>query len=528
MEWMIEENSKIHAGGLLNWPVRKYSHKTAIIYKKKRITFQEVNGRINRLANGLKDLGLKQGAHIATLIPNSPEYIEVRFGLQKAGMVEVRLNTRESAQEWAYMVNHSDSIALILDRDFLQKWNSVSSQCSEVPYTIAIPSGEEGTFSYENILSLSSPKEPEIMVSLDSIRRIVYTSGTTGKPKGVIKLVRQDLARLRNDFMNQDQFISSTDTCLNVAPLSHAAGHIFTTYYIKGATNVILRKFDPEEILQTIQNEKATAMLLVPTMITRLITHPNIRDYDLSSLRRIYYGTAPIPEKNLKQAIDIFGSIFRQNYGLTEATQPIIFLPPEDHVIDGNPVRVKRLASAGRPALGVEVRLVNDAGEEVLPEEDGEILIRSDVVMAGYWKDPEATSGALRDGWFHTGDMARMDEDGYIFIVDRKKDMIISGGFNIYPREVEKAIEMHPDVLEVAVIGVPDDVWGESVKALIVPKDGAEISEQEIIDHCKSLIASYKKPKFVEFVKELPKNTTGKILKRELKERHWAGLARRV
>lgn len=268
--------------------------------------------------------------------------------------------------------------------------------------------------------------------------------------------------------------------------------------------------------------------MFVPTMIVRLVLHPKVREYNLRSLKRIYYGTAPIAEDKLKMGREIFGNILEQNYGLTEATQPVLILFPEDLAAEEDEKKALRSTSAGRPALGVEIRIVDEREEKVPPGEAGEILIRGENVMKGYWKDPEATQEVLQDGWLHTGDVAKMDKDGYVYIVDRKKDMIISGGFNIYPREVERVIESHPGVREVAVIGVPDPVWGEAVKALIVPKPGAKITANEIIERCKAAIASYKKPQSVEFVTELLKNFQGKILRRALREKYWQGVERKV
>jgi acyl-CoA synthetase (AMP-forming)/AMP-acid ligase II len=263
-------------------------------------------------------------------------------------------------------------------------------------------------------------------------------------------------------------------------------------------------------------------------MIIKLIDHPDVHKYDLRSLRRIFYGTAPMPIEKLRKAIEIFGNIFRQNYGLTEATQPIIYLSPEDHILSGPEHVVARLGSCGRPALGVEVRVVNEKDQPVKPGEVGEIIVRGDSIMKGYLRQPKATAEALRGGWLRTGDLATVDEEGYVFIVDRKSDMIISGGFNIYPKEIEEVIYRNPSVSEVAVIGVPDDVWGESVKAIVVPKEGVSLTEEGIIDFCRQHLASYKKPKSVDFVKELPKNNNGKILKRELKAQYWKGQIRIV
>ncbi|MFQ5917988.1 MAG: long-chain-fatty-acid--CoA ligase, partial [Candidatus Binatia bacterium] len=518
----------IRGGHMLSWPLERYPEKIAIKFEGQEMTFRQVDDRINRLANGLIDLGLKKGDRVAALLDNSPRAIEVRFALMKAGLCMVALNVRQSAEENAYIINHSESSVVILDEDYLSAWELMKGHCKGVRHVVVAARDPGSYLSYEKIIKTSSSNEPEVVVSLDDLERIAYTSGTTGRPKGVMKTIGNDLARLRNDFMNHDDLITTEDIMLNVAPLTHAARALFHKYYIIGACNIILRRFKEEEVLDTIQKERVTATMFVPTMIVRLLLHPKVQEYDKSSLKRIFYGTAPMPADKLKLGIEIFGNIFRGNYGLTEATQPVILISPVDLVIDEDEKQSRRLASAGRPALGIEVRIVNEKGEKTAPGEIGEILVRGEIVMKGYWKDPEATREVLKNGWLHTGDMAKVDEDGYITIVDRRKDMIISGGFNIYPREVERVIESHPGVQDVAVIGVPDDIWGEAVKALVVPKSQVKLTEEEIIELCKSQIGSYKKPKHVEFVENLPKNFQGKIVKRVLRDQYWQGLNRRV
>jgi long-chain acyl-CoA synthetase len=516
------------AGGMIRWPADNYPDKTAIKFEGMEMTFREVNERINRLANGLIDLGLKRGDRVAALLYNSPRAIETRFALMKAGLCMVPINIRQTEDENAYIINHSESNVVILDSEYLPKWEQMKDLCTAVRTVIVAGQSDVPGLSYEELIHSASPREPEVMVSLDDLERIAYTSGTTGRPKGVMKTIGNDLARLRNDFLNQDYLTSSRDIMLNVAPLTHAARELFRKHYIKGACNLIFRRFDEEEILETIQRERVTAAMFVPTMIVRLVLHPRVRDYNLSSLRRIYYGTAPIAAEKLRLACDLFGNILRQCYGLSEATQPVFLLFPEDLAIQDVEKRDRRLTSAGKPALGIEVRIVNEQGEDVPRGEAGEILIRGENVMKGYWRDPEATREVLKDGWFFTGDVARRDEDGFIYIVDRKREMIISGGFNIYPREVEQAIEGHPSVAEAAVIGIPDEIWGEAVKALVVLRPGLSATAEEIIELCRAKIASYKKPHTVEFVGSLPKNFQGKVMRRALRDRYWQNRERKI
>ncbi len=373
----------ILAGGMLRWPAENYPDKIAIKFKGQEMTFRQVNERINRLANGLIDRGLRRGDRVAALLANSPRAIETRFALMKAGLCMVPINIRQTEEENVYILNHSESRVLTLDGEYVPKWERMKDQCTAVR-TVIVAGPEEAGLSYEAVLDASSPREPEVMVSLDDLERIAYTSGTTGRPKGVMKTIGNDLARLRNDFLNQDYLTSAQDIMLNVAPLTHAARELFRKHYLKGACNLIFNRFDEVEILESIERERVTAAMFVPTMIVRLVLHPRVRDYDLSSLRRIYYGTAPIAAEKLRLACDLFGNILRQCYGLSEATQPVFLLFPEDLAIPDAEKRERRLTSAGRPAMGVEIRIVNERGEEVPQGEAGEILIRGENVMKGY------------------------------------------------------------------------------------------------------------------------------------------------
>ena len=516
------------ANRLLNWPVKRWPNRIATIYKDERLTFSQIDERINRLANGLRSLGLKKQKRVGILMTNSSRFVETRFALQKAGLTFVRLHTRQTVHEHVYVLNHSCTHAVVYSENLRDVVEGIKKGVPRIKTWICASEGEEGDIDYEELLSASTPSDPEIEITPEDIDRINYTSGTTGKPKGVVVTVAANEARLRNDFFNEEILITHDDVNMAVAPLAHAAGLILPVFYLKGATTVIMASFDPAGVLEAIERERVTCTLLVPTMIIKMIEHPDVHKYDLRSLKRIFYGTAPMPVDKLRKAIEIFGNIFRQNYGLTEATQPIMYLSPEDHILSGPEHLVARLGSCGRPALGVEVRVVNERDHEVKPGEVGEIIVRGDSIMKGYLRQSKATAEALREGWLRTGDLATVDEEGYVFIVDSKSDMIISGGFNIYPKEIEEVIYRYSGVSEVAVIGVPDDVWGESVKAIVVPKEGASLTEEGIIEFCRQHLASYKKPKSVDFIKELPKNNNGKILKRELKARYWQGHARMV
>jgi acyl-CoA synthetase (AMP-forming)/AMP-acid ligase II len=514
-----DARSLIRPGALLSWPAERYPDKVAITYEDTHLTFRQFNERINRLANGLLAMGRQRGECVAALLYNSPRAVEVRFALMKAGLCMVALNVRQAPEEHAHILAHSQSVGLILDADYLPIWEQMRAHCPSIRQVLVAGTDTTPYLDYEQVIAASSAAEPQVMVALSDLERLAYTSGTTGQPKGIMKTVGNDLAQLRNDFLNEDCPTTAADVMLNVAPLTHAARNQLRKYYVKGARNIILRHFQEEAVLATIEQQRVTAMMLVPTMIIRLVLHPRVQTFDLSSLRRIFFGTAPMPADMLARAIEVFGNIFRQHYGLSEATQPVLTIGPQDLVDASGALRRQRLASAGTPALGVEVRLVNETGQEAATAELGEILLRGDTIMPGYWQDSEATSAVLdAEGWLHTGDLAYKDADGYVYIVDRKKDMIISGGFNIYPREVERVIEGHPGVQEVTVIGVPDPLWGEVVKAVIVPRPGQHLTADDIIARCKAHLASYKKPASIDFVSELPKNFQGKVLKRQLRD----------
>jgi long-chain acyl-CoA synthetase len=522
----------MNRGNLRTWALYRFPNRTAYIFRDRHVTFREMAARSSRVCNGLYSIGLNKGNKVAVLLDNSIETLECQGGIGMGGFTSISLNPRHSAQEHAHVLNDSEADALILHAEFLDLIDPILPQVEKLEHIIVIGAkgGEpEGIIPYEKLINSQPETAPDVEIDYDHIDQIAYTSGTTGRPKGAVSTLQISYNRSANILINLDRPILHTDAYLVVGPLAHAAGVMNGIYNIRGATSIILSKFDEEEILRTIERERVTSILLVPTMLIRLLMVPNLHSYDLSSLTRIWYGTAPMPTERLKEAIRIFGNIFRQNYGLTEAPQPITYLLPEEHIIDGSEEEVRRLASAGRPAMGVNLRIVKD--DDVTPiqsGEIGEIQIQCPQLMKEYWRNPEATAEAFRGGWFHTGDIASVDEKGYIFIKDRKTDMIISGGFNIYPREVEDVLMAYPGVAEAAVIGIPDDVWGESVKAFVVRKEGFSLTAEELIQFCKNNLASYKKPKSVDFVQKLPKNTYGKVARKELKEPYWKGLDRKV
>ena len=509
---------------MLNENARRYADKTALVSENRSYTFEQVNRRINGLANGLTDLGVQKGDRVGILAYNCPQYFEV-FGLAKAGMVCVPLNFRSAGRELAYLINNSGLNTLILESDFVDVVKSIRHQLAEVRNLICLDAEVEGMANYEELIASAPGGEPVDEVAADDPAALYYTSGTTGFPKGATHTHKSLLAEIA---IHRDSF-RRDDVVLCVMPFFHVGGsaaHLFPAYTY-GATSVIQQTFDETEVLEAIEKHKITYVGLVPAMIIRLLEHPSLDQYDLSSLRTIMYVGAPMPVDALKRGLARFGNVFIQLFGQTE-TLNVALLAREEHTVSGSERERRRLGSAGKP-LGIgEVRIVDHLGHDVPQGEAGEILARSDRMMIGYWGKPQETAETITGGWLHTGDVGRMDEDGYIYLVDRKKDMIISGGENIYSREVEEVLYTHPAILEAAVVGVPDEKWGESVKAVVVLKEGATACEEEIIDFCKEYLAGYKKPRSVEFRDSLPKTGSGKIKKGEIREEYWKGQERKI
>jgi acyl-CoA synthetase (AMP-forming)/AMP-acid ligase II len=416
---------------------------------------------------------------------------------------------------------------LLVSDEYVPTIGKLQSELPGIQHFISLDGQATGMQAYQALLDAQPTRDPHIAITPDDLAYIMYTSGTTGRPKGAMLTHRGQVADAQSMLMELS--LRPSDKHLAVMPFFHVGGRaVPLTHFYRGCTIAISSGFDPTQALTLIERHRLNTIQVVPTMIAFMLDLPDLDRFDVSSLNMIFYASSPMPVELLRRAIDKFGSIFVQGYGQTESGPLSTLLGKEDHVTGGTAEQLRRLASAGRPVMNVEARVVDFEGRDVPHGEVGEIIVRSDLNMSGYWNNPEATAEAIRDGWLHTGDMATMDDAGYIYIVDRKKDMIVSGGENIYPREVEEELYAHPAVLEAAVIGVPDPVWGESVKALVVLKKDARTSEEELIEHCKTHLASYKKPKSVEFRKELPKTPSGKILKRVLREKYWADHDRRV
>jgi len=519
----------MNAGTLFTKTARSFPDNLAIGYGDYELTYRQANERINRLANALRSLKIEKGSNVAILLHNCPEFLETLFACFKAGWGTVPINFRLHAKECSFIIDNSEAVAVILGEDFRDSLYGLKNEMPRVKYYICITDPLAGMLHYETLLKEQSADFADVDVTRDDLAWLFYTSGTTGRPKGAM-LTHHNLMAMTMNFFADMSPLGPEDVILHAAPLSHGSGLYSLPNVAKGAANIILKSktFDPRIVFETVQRRKVTNMFMAPAMIKRLITSPEIDHYDLSSLKCIHYGGAPIYVEDLKASVKKLGQVFVQLFGQAEAPMSISYLRREEHLLEGTEEQMKRLTSAGIPRTDVEVKIVDDQDRDLPPGQMGEIVVRGEVVMKGYWKNPEATAETLRGGWLHTGDLGIMDENGYVYILDRAKDMIISGGENIYSREIEDVILRHPAVLEVAVIGIPDEKWGEAVKAIVSLKEGQKATEEEIINFCKKHLASYKKPKSVEFIDAIPKNPYGKVLKRELREKYWAGEARRV
>lgn len=515
---------------LLTKTARLFPDKPAFVHGDRQISYAQFAARVNRLANALQRLGLKQGENVAILQYNYPQTFESMFACFKSGLGAVPINFRLHPKEFAFIIDHSESRAVILSSEFNDSIMEVRDRIPGARHLITLDGAQGELLEYETLLGEEADEFIDVDVAPDDLAWLFYTSGTTGMPKGAMLTHRNLLAMSMNFYADMAPGFTPDDVILHAAPLSHGSGLYGLPNIGKGATSVMLpsKSFEPELVFQTIEKYRVTNMFTAPTMIKMLIDHPSVDQYDLSSLRSLNYGGAPMLVEDLKKAINKLGPCLVQLFGQGESPMTISYLPHWAHKTDGSPEELRRLGSAGFARTDVEVKIFDAEDNELPPGRFGEIVTRSDLVMKGYWKNPETSADTIKNGWLHTGDIGYLDENGYLFIMDRSKDMIISGGENIYPREIEEVLVRHPAVREVSVIGVPDSKWGEAIKAVIALNPGKTASEKELIDFCRDNIASYKKPKSVDFVDELPKSNYGKILKRELREAYWQDSDRKV
>jgi long-chain acyl-CoA synthetase len=474
-----------------------------------------------QVAAGLRAEGLGAQDRMGYLALNSDWYFELLFGCARAGCVMVGVNWRLAPPEVAYVVNDAGIKLLVVGRDFLPVWQAVADQCPTVTTVLVLEDDYVGWRDGQSADPEPSPVNPgDVLVQM-------YTSGTTGFPKGALLTHGSILgAMARGRLVGEDwTHWDKSDVSLIATPVFHIGGTAWGLQAIyHGGSSVVLAKPDVGDMLRAIEQFGVTKMFAVPALLNAILNHPDAATTTVSSMREIIYGASPIPLDVLRRALALFGCQFIQQYGMTETSGSVTYLPPEDHDVAGTP----RMASCGKPYPWTEIRIVDPDGRPVGAGAVGEILIRTNSIMKGYWNKPEATARAIVDGWYHSGDAGYLDADGYLYMFDRVKDMIVSGAENIYPAEIENALHEHPDVKDCAVIGVPDERWGEAVKAIVVKRDGSALDADGLIRFARTRIAGYKVPKSVDFVADLPRNPSGKILKKDLRAPYWEGRTRQV
>ncbi|WP_196426824.1 o-succinylbenzoate--CoA ligase [Paenibacillus validus] len=500
--------SSLVTRGALNNP-----NKEVITFKQQRMTYRELQERVSALAQGLLDLGVKKGDVVAILLFNHTEYFEIIFAANRIGAIFLPLNFRLAADEIAYIADNADAKAIFSEDSFHETLDSIRGNVQQLQHYITLSANESsGWTRYEQLIETNRGADvQDAHVELDDLHRLMYTSGTTSRPKGV--MITYGNLYWKNIGHIWEFNITPDDKTLISGPLYHVGALDLTatgTLY-RGGSIVIVNKFNTLEVLETIQREKPTNIWLAPAMVNMILQEPTTDQYQLDSIRYIIAGGERMPEPLIQKIQQLFKNAwFCDAYGLTETVSGDTFMPSS--------MTIEKLGSVGRPCLHLDLKIVDEQGHEVSPGEVGEIVLRGPKISKGYWKNPEATGKTFKDGWFFTGDMGRLDADGFLFIVDRKKDMIISGGENIASLEVERVLYELPTVLEASVIGVPNDRWGEVPKAFVVVKPGATLTAEEIQEHCMSRLAKFKVPKEVEFIDKLPRNPSGKVLKRLLRE----------
>jgi len=512
----------------INRSVRATPDKIISRFEGRETTWKQFQDRVSRLAGGLKEIGLKTGDRVGILALNSDRYLEFYFAGFWGGAVVVPLNLRWSAAENAYSLTDSGAEVLLVDDAFLPMVAAITAEAKGIKTLIYMGTGEtpRGYLNYEELITNTPPTEDAGRNGND-LAGLFYTGGTTGFPKGVM-LSHLSLWSSAMALVNPLK-LDENIVYLHAGPMFHLAdGSTSLATMLAGGEHAFIPSFNPSNMIKAIQTYGVTHTLIVPTMVKMLIDDPSFAGADVSSLRQITYGGSATTESVLREAMQKLPNVdWIQGYGQTELSPVATYLLPQFHVFSGN--NAGKVTSAGTAALCNEIKIVDEDGNELPVGEVGEIVSRGPNAMLGYWNKPEETAAAIKNGWVHTGDCGHMDEDGFVFISDRLKDMIVSGGENVFSIEVENAVAAHPAVADTTVFGIPSEEWGESVHAVVVPVAGASVTQQEIRDHCRTLIANYKCPTSVEFRTEpLPLSGAGKVLKRDLRAPYWAGKTRSV
>ncbi len=515
--------------------IKLFPEKHAIVCGEKRWTYQEFGDRINRLSHSLKVFGIGKDDKVAILHPNCHTFLEAYYAIPQIGAISVPINYRLSPREIAFILQDSESKILIADSMFKDQVGAIRGEIRGIEKILWTGKGKgsegHGDLNYEKVLGQADFKTfPEPSINGEDIAQIYYTSGTTGRPKGVM-LSHKNVATHALGTIAEIH-LTDQDVWIHVAPLFHLAD-AWATWAVTwvGGTHVLVREFDAKVVLEAIQKEKVTLTNLIPTMLNLMVNHPDVGKFDYSSLRVLLSGGAPIAPEVVRKIVETFKCDYIQTYGMTETSPYLTLSILKDHLKKlSNEDQLRFKSKTGREFIGVELKVINDQGKEVKKDEKevGEIIVKGDIVTKGYWKLPEETKKSIKDGWLYTGDMAVIDEEGYVTIVDRKKDMILTGGENVYSTEVENVLYMHPAILECAVVGVPDQKWGETVKGIVVLKSGQKATEQDIIQFCKEKMTHYKAPKSIDFIETLPRTGSGKIHKKGLRDKYWEGYEKKV
>ena len=507
-------------GDVVQLNASKQPDRTAVVDSAtgRELTYGHLGERVHRLAGALLDLA-RPGDRVAILAENVPEYVECYYGVPTAGMALTFLNYRLHPREWAWIMADADARVLVVQASYLDAVEPVLDQVPGLA-TVVVLGGDGGDVAYEDLVAAGSPEPPDVEVDEDSTAWLLYTSGTTGFPKGAMLTHRNLLTAAVESVIEYRP--EPDERVLMAFPLCHVSGYAVTVTLLRGGMVVLVPAFEPGSWMELVDRYGITSSAMAPTMLNMILQHPAVRDHDLSTVTSLGYGAAAMPVEVLKAAIDRFGPVVYSGFGMTELGGNVLTHPKDAHLraVQGDE---HLLASCGRPMCLADVIVADERGAPCSPGVVGEILVRGEQVLLGYFRNEEGTAAAFEGGWFHTGDLARRDEEGFFYIVDRAKDMVLTGGENVYSREVEEAVYAHPAVSEAAVIGLPDETWGERVTAVVVLRPGHDADDPGIaagiVAACRDRLAGYKAPKEVLFADELPKNVSGKILKRELRDR---------
>jgi len=516
------KKEKMKVGDIIRQTADRYPDKVGVVTEGKEFSWREMNRRVNRMAHGLLGLGLKKGERVAILSRNCHQYLEYYFAIAKAGLVGVPLNILLLPSELSYLINNSGAETLVVDQNLAAKVTQLDTP--RIKHFIGLGPGHAYPHDLEQMMRENPDHEPDVVVTESDLFTLAYTSGTTALPKGA--MVSHQNSTIGICTIAYEWRLQPDSIYLMHAPMFFAAGGGPRLHAVLRGCRYVIITYEAKTVLQTIEKERITHFSMTPTAIIRLINHPEVREYDLSSVRMIGLVGAPQSVTDIGKIEEVFGHVWCSTYGMTETNVCGTCLQPEEVALDGPLSR--RLASVGKALVGMEVRVVDKRGNDIARNgmDMGEVILKGDTLIRGYWNAPEQTREAIKGGWFHSGDLATVDADGYIYIAGRIKDIIISGGVNIVAREIEEVICSHVAVLQCAVIGIPDEEWGETPNAFIVLKAGHHATQDEIIALCKDKLASFKKPKSVHFLDSLPTTSSGKVLKRELADKYGGSFRR--